>query len=360
MKKVFCILLLLLISTHVYADDYKTLDSFGRTEQGFTFSDAANSMTEGKKVFAASEMWEKICEFAVSEIKSNLGAVSVIFALSLLLAAFTTAGSSFKSGQNTAFLTVYMIITGILTSAFADISKLGISLIENTSLFLNSAVPILGTAIISSAGAGVFSALSPQILIFSNLVCNIIKSIGLPAVYFSLALSLIGNLSPGFSFAKLSKVIRCAALWVVSGTVTIFSAIIGISGMSCRTLNTAALKGAKFAVSSMVPVLGSLLSDSIEAVAGGAASLKNVIGTAGILFIVIYVLYPLIKIAAVIFIYKISSALMSTFCDKRITAVIDDMASVLSCIIGFIAACAISAVISLSVLLSASELGGML
>lgn len=360
MKKVLLFLLLLFISFPVYAEDYKELDAFGKTEQGFTFSEAVKSMTDGKQVVSANELWQKIGEAAVSEIKTNLSAVTVIFALSFLLAAFSSSKYKFKSGENAAFLAVYMIIIGILTSAFGEISKTGVSLIENTALFLNAIIPILGTAIIGSAGAGVLASLSPQILIFSSLSCNIIKSIGLPAVYFSFALSLVGNLSAHYPLASLAKVIRSAALWAVSGVTAIFSAILAVSGMSCSSLNGAALRGAKFAVSSLVPVLGSLMSDSIEAVAGGALVIKDIIGTAGVLFIIFSVLFPIIKIAAVIFIYRLSSALISAFGDKRITGVIDDMAGVLSAITGFITASAATCIISLSVLLGASNLGGAL
>ncbi|MBO4897765.1 MAG: stage III sporulation protein AE [Clostridia bacterium] len=360
MKKAAVLFLIILITTPVRADDYNKLDSFGITEAGFTFSDAVNSMTDGHQIVKANEMWPKIYEIAVSEINTNLSAVSVIFALSFLLAVFSTSRHRFKGGENAAFLSVYMIITGIITSAFGEISKLGISLIQNTVLFLNSVIPILGTAIAGSAGAGVFASLSPQILIFSSLCGNLIKSIGMPAVYFSFGLSLIGNLSPHYSTASLAKVIRSTALWIVSGAVTIFSAVVSVSGMSCSSLNAAALKSAKFAVSGLVPVLGSLMTDSIEAVAGGAVVIKNIIGSAGILFIFFSVLFPVIKIASVIFIYKISSALIGTFGDKRITSVLDNMAGVLSAITGFIIACSVSCIISLSVLLGASNLGGAL
>ena len=358
MKNVILVLIILTMSSPVCAKEIKPSD-FPETADGFSFSDAANSIMEGKQVFSVSEMWKKVYDTAISEIRANLSAVSLIFALSLLYSVFSTAQTGFKSGANAAFLVVYMIIAGVLVSAFGEISKLGISLIESTTLFLNSVIPLLGTAIIASAGAGVFGALVPQILTFSNLSCNIIKNIGLPAVYFSFALGLIGNISPNFSFAPLSKVIRGAAIWVVSGVVTLFSAVISVSGISAGSLNSVALRGAKFAVSGIVPVLGSILSDSIEAVAGGTSLLKNAVGAAGILFVIISVLYPIIKIAAVILIYKLAAAVLSSFCDKRITTLINDTAGVLSCITGFVAACAVSAIISVSVLLSATGIGGL-
>lgn len=359
MKKVILVFVLILLSFPVYAKDIKLPDSFPDTAQGFSFSDAADSMLEGKQVFTVSEMWEKIYDTAITEVRANIGAASLVFTLSLLLSLLSTAQAGFKSDANAAFLAVYMIIAGVLTSAFGEISKLGVSLIENTALFSNTIIPILGTAIIGSAGAGAFSALAPQILAFSNLSCNLIKNIGLPAVYFSFALGLIGNISPNFSLAPLSKVIRGAALWVVSGAVTLFSTVVSISGMSAGSLSGAALRGAKFAASSMIPVLGSILSDSIEAVAGGAALLKNAIGAAGILFIIISVLYPIIKIAAVILIYKVTAAILSSFSDKRITALLNDATGVLSCITGFIITCAVSVIISVSVLLSATNIGGL-
>lgn len=361
MKKI-CFVLLLLWCTPVFAEEAYDIPADFLVEPDFSFSEAVESLSSGEMIISADELWESVYSFALKEVRGSLSIMCSVFGSAIIFAVISSMENGFgkKGITQTAFFVVYMIITGILITSFKEVADLGSGLIESIVLFQNAAVPMLGAAIVSSGSIGVYSAMSPIILLMAGIASNIIKLIGMPAVYMSFSLSIVGNISERFSLKEISSLVRKAALWIISGVMTIFCAIVGISGMSSGAISGVAAKTLKFAAGSSIPVLGGVLSDSIEAVAAGAVILKNALGAAGIIFLVLMVLFPLLKIAAVILIYKLTGALMRPFADKRIVNVMDDMAGVLGCIIGFIAAVSVAFIISISLLVSSSNVGVMI
>ena len=87
-----------------------------------------------------------------------------------------------------------------------------------------------------------------------------------------------------------------------------------------------ALRAAKFLTSNVVPVIGSMFANAVEVVVGGSLLIKNTVGMFGMLIIFLLVALPIIKIWAIVLIYRIVAALVEPISDKRIAEVVGSMA----------------------------------
>jgi stage III sporulation protein AE len=81
-----------------------------------------------------------------------------------------------------------------------------------------------------------------------------------------------------------------------------------------------------------------MFSDTIEVAAGYIAMLKQGLGVVGAFIILGLILYPLLKIAAVAFIYKISGAIVEPMGNAKTAAVLESMSSQLFLILSAMAA----------------------
>ena len=91
---------------------------------------------------------------------------------------------------------------------------------------------------------------------------------------------------------------------------TIFTGLMSIYGVASTVGDAVSLRTAKFLTSSFLPVIGGLISDAVETVAGATLILKSTVHIAGILLLFYLVAFPLIKILVLVFVYKLAAALI--------------------------------------------------
>lgn len=100
-----------------------------------------------------------------------------------------------------------------------------------------------------------------------------------------------------------------------------------IQGLSSSMADGVISRTAKYTVGAFLPVVGGLLSDSIDAVIGASLLIKGAVGTYGLIAIVLIVAMPLIKLLSLIIIYRFAAAVVEPIADKRIVNCISDVAT---------------------------------
>lgn len=76
--------------------------------------------------------------------------------------------------------------------------------------------------------------------------------------------------------------------WSLKTILTVFTTYMTVTGVVSGTTDAAALKATKVTISSVVPVVGGILSDASEAVLVSAGLMKNAAGIYGILAVLRY------------------------------------------------------------------------
>ena len=371
MKVFFIILVILLMPCNVSADDIyslwdttssQTLDNTAEISPDFSFDAAVRDMASGGGTFAVRDLMKNIMNFMLSEVMLSLRVLGRVIILGVLCGILSGLhiGKSAEGLKDVAFFVSYIVIAGIATTSFLEVAAAGGRVVGDMVLFTNAAVPAMGGLLVAAGSPSVFAALSPSLMLSAGAAGTLIKTVGLPAVYISLSLCLVSHINEKYSVRKLAMLIKNTAFWIVCAALTVFTAITGVVGFAAGTLDGITAKTAKFAASSAVPVLGGILSDSVEAVAGAAIILKNAAGAAGIIFIILGIIHPLIKIGAVILTYKLAAAVLQPVSDKRVIEALSDMGDVLAALMGMVAAAGVTMIVVLAMLINASNLGAML
>ena len=144
-----------------------------------------------------------------------------------------------------------------------------------------------------------------------------------PLIYLYLAFG-IGNAALGTEILKrFQDTIKSIMTWSLKTILYIFTAYISITGVISGTTDAAALKAAKLTISSVVPVVGGILSDASETILVSAGMVKNAAGIYGLFAILAIWIGPFLRIGCHYLMLKGMGALCGIFSGKNTSGLIE-------------------------------------
>ena len=120
-----------------------------------------------------------------------------------------------------------------------------------------------------------------------------------------------------------------------------------VSGVIAGSTDAVTVKAAKFTMSSLVPVVGGILSDAAETVLAGARILKNAVGVFGMLAVLCMCVAPFLQLGIHYLTYKVTSALSATVSSGRVAGLIDQIGGAFGLVLGMTGASALLLLISM-------------
>ena len=198
--------------------------------------------------------------------------------------------------------------------------------------------PVLTTALAAQGGITASAALYTGTIAFITLLSILVSRLLIPLVYLFLLFSVAGSaIGEGF-FRNLADGVKHLLTWLLKTLLIVFTTYMSVTGVVSGTTDAAALKTAKVTLSSVVPVVGGILSDASESVLVSMDILKNAAGIYGILAVLALFMGPFVKVGVQYLLLKGSAALCSLFGDKRISSLIGDFSTAMGLLVAMVAA----------------------
>lgn len=240
-----------------------------------------------------------------------------------------------------------LAVTAIAVTDANSLIGMGREALDRMGAFSKLLLPAV-TAAAAAAGSP-SGAVARQLatMLFSDLLITLITQLLLPLVYAYLA-ACVGYAAVGNDGLKR---IAGALKWVVTAVLTtvllIFVGYLTISGVIAGSADAVTVKAAKFTMSSLVPVVGGILSDAAETVLAGAGVLKNTVGVFGMLVVLCMCVVPFLQLGVHYLVYKLTAALSATVTEGRVAGLIDQISGAFGLVLGMTGACALLLLISL-------------
>lgn len=353
MKRLYILVILLfsVFAVNCYAAEIPKLGG------EYEFNERAEALAEGRFSLSPTRIINNIGNALFEEIYESADIMLVLIA-SAALSGMVTVTNSAMSGSSMNDVTFFACFTMVATVAVKcflvslDYAK---DVINLMSEFITKLSPMLLTMILSSGMAGSAAAFKPILSGAVYVITVIVDKCLVPLILFGAVLSIVNNISGKVQISGYTKLVQSVSKWILTAVLTMFTGITSIYGFTTPVLDALGARAAKFAVGSFVPVVGGLLSDSIETVVGGSMLVKNSIGTAGVITICAICLVPIIKIAAMVLILKLSAAAVEPLADKRITGLIQDIASVTTTIMAMVITVSVMFVICISIMIATTN-----
>ena len=198
--------------------------------------------------------------------------------------------------------------------------------------------PVLTAGLAAQGGAAASGALYMGTTAFTALMGTLISRVITPMVYLFLAFSVAYSALGEAVMKKFADAIKSLLSWLLKTVMIVFTTYMSVTGVVSGTTDAAALKAAKLTISSVVPVVGGILSDASESVLVGMAIMKNTAGIYGILAVLAVFMGPFLKIGAQYLMLKLSAAVCGIFAGKNISALVEDFSSAMGLLLAMLAA----------------------
>ena len=224
-------------------------------------------------------------------------------------------------------LTGTVTVAGILLFSTNAMISVGADTVREMSEYGKLLYPVLSTAMAAQGGLTASAALYAGTAALDLVLSSLISGFLIPMVYLFLALAAANSATGEAMLKKTRDLLKSFMTWCLKTLLTVFTTYMSITGVVSGTTDAAALKATKVTISSMVPVVGGILSDASEAVLVSAGLAKNMAGVYGILALLAVFLGPFFKIGLQYMVLKATAAFCGIFGAKRITELIEDFSS---------------------------------
>ncbi len=186
-------------------------------------------------------------------------------------------------------------LCAVMAGSFQTMISLASDTVQQISDYGACLLPIMASATAMSGGLTSASALYVGTVLFSQLLLQLISKLLIPAVYFYLAIATAEAALGNEMLTELREFVG----WVISKSLRVllylFIAYLTITGVISGKTDAAAVKATKAAVSGMIPVVGSILSDASETLLAGASIVKSSAGVIGMLAVLAICLLPFLR-----------------------------------------------------------------
>lgn len=250
----------------------------------------------------------------------SLSVIAAVMMVSLL----RTFSGSIKTAAE---LAGTVAIAGILLLNANSMIRLGADTVTELSDYGKLLCPVMTAAMAAQGGVTTSAALYTGTAAFDTLLSSLISRLLVPMVYLFLALAAANSAVGEELLKRMRDTVKSTMSWCLKTILTVFTTYMGITGVVSGTTDAVTLKATKMTISSVVPVVGGILSDASEAVLVSAGLMKNAAGIYGILAVLAVFLEPFLKIGAHYLVLKITAAVCALIGPKEMTGLIEDFST---------------------------------
>lgn len=262
---------------------------------------------------AIAELLHKACEALrpdlAEAVKTGTGMVAIAIVTSLLQ---SFAGVS----KSMVTLTGVLLISLQLMHSANSMIRLGCETISELSAYGKLLLPVMTAALAAQGAVTASTSLYVGTAVFDTLLSGLITGFLKPLVYLFLGIGISASALGDDTLKRIQDTVKCFITWSLKTALMVFTAYMGITGVVSGTTDAAALKATKLTISTVVPVVGGILSDASEAVLVSVGVMKNAAGIYGILAAFSIFLSPFLKIGAHYLILK-AAAMVCGILDSK-------------------------------------------
>ena len=319
--------------------EFDELDRLLSSKTTVTFSEIYNAMRNGQVDEAMENALRAFTDSVIYELRTSRVIALQILAVIILGSTFAQlSGNMGEYVMENGFMVTYMVIVSLLLGDFLVVQSIVTDTVGNVTDFMKAFYPMYASSILYVQGPE-SAGYSQSIIVLVIYMCqNGIIKIILPLIKCSGLISLVNNLNREDYFSRLANLMKSIAKW---GLGTMFVVVTGINVV--KSMIAPAMD--KVSRNGVLRMLGKLSGmSSVSAVLGVIVStgqfIKNCMGMACTVVVVILAAVQMIKILVIVFTLRCIAALVQPIGDKRYAEGVGVMASSIEMMLW---ACGISA-----------------
>lgn len=299
-----------------FSDIDKMLGQQESTEE-LDFRELVERLLDGEEI-EKGWLLQKIFSAVFSEVREFRGTLIQIVILCIVFAILYNFANVFESPTVTeiSFYMVYVILLVLLMQSFFVLRDVTVLAISRVITFLKVMIPTFTASMVFSGQITTAAGFYDLTFLLIYAMEWVLQYLVIPGIQIYVVLELMNYLTGEEMLSRMTSLIKSGILWV---TKFLFTVVIGINVV--QNLLTPVIDTFKSGMiaktAGMMPGLGTSINAVTEIMVGSGIIIKNGIGMAAIVVLLILCAGPLIKVWVMTFLYKLLAAMMQPVSDKR-------------------------------------------
>lgn len=297
--------------------------------RGIDFNNLISGLTQGKSPLDSENIFETIGNATVKVIKENLSLMTIIIGIALISGVISeTLPDENKELKTIVSFICYGLTISIMLREFGIIVSGTRNVIEQISGFEEIAMPVLTTMLSAVGSINAGTVYQPLMGLLSGSIILVINTVVLPIILVGGILGIIDSITERVQLKQMFSLCKTAVKWVLGVITTVYFGLTAIQGITASTFDSVSIRTAKFAVERLVPIIGNMVSGTMDTVLGCGIIIKNATGVTAIVIVLSLVYTQLISIIGIMFTYRITAAICEPIADKRFTNMLVSIADI--------------------------------
>ena len=157
----------------------------------------------------------------------------------------------------------------------------------------------------------------------------------------------------------IAKFMKSSTVWILGIIMTLFVGVASLEGNLSSSVDGVTAKTTKAAVSNFIPVVGKILGDAVDTVMGCSIILKNAVGVVGVIVIIGICIVPILKLAILMIMYYLGSALCQPIADAKIIQLLAHMGDTFKMLLAILCSVSVMLIIGVTLIIQISNSGAM-
>ncbi|HHY25477.1 MAG TPA: stage III sporulation protein AE [Desulfitobacterium dehalogenans] len=326
----------------------------------FSLAKLFDDLRQGNINLHPVEIGRTLLALLGKEILESAPLIGKLLILAVLTAVLQQLQSAF-SGEvgKMAQILAYLVLMGIALATFQIAIKVASDSIQTMTGFMQTLLPVMMTMLVAMGNLTTAALFKPIVLGSLTFLATLIKTVALPLFFLAAVLKLFNHISNEFKLSRLAGLLEFTGKLSLGIILTVFIGVMAVQGVTGGVADGVVLRTAKYSAD-LIPVVGKFFKDAVELVVTSGLLLKNALGIVAIIALALICLGPVVKLVAMILVFKISSALIEPLGQKELADTLQEMSKSLIFIFASVASVAIMFFMAIAVVVGSGNLTVML
>lgn len=343
------------ISTFLSDSKKYTEDTFGEIDISELFTKSITGNIDNSTII--NVVFSLLGDNIKSALTTIASVMVVVIIHSILKAISENLGN--ENVSKIAYYIEYILIITLVMTNFSTIITEMKEAVQNLTGFANTLIPLMITLMITTGNIVSSGMLQPILLLLITFISNFMTNILIPIALVSTALGIISKISDQAQVGKLSKFLHSSMVWILGTVLTLFVSVTSLEGGLTASIDGVTAKAAKTAISSVVPVIGSILGDAVNTIVGCSNIIKNAVGMVGIVVIIAICIRPILQLAVLTVTYYLGAALCEPIADEKVVGILEQMGGTFKIFLAVMFALTALLIIGIAIVMKISNSGIM-
>ena len=327
---------------------------------GFSLARMFDDLKSGTLDLSPEKLIQSLLGILGREILNSAPLIGKLLILAVLCAVLGQLQVAYGGTVGkTAQVMTYLVLLSLALTSFREALSYATGTIDTMVGLMQTLFPVMLTLLISMGNLTSAALFKPLIMGSLTVLATMIKTGVLPLFFLAAVLRLFNHISDQFKLTKLAGLLEFGGKLSLGFIMTVFIGVMTIQGVTGGVADSVVFRTAKYSAD-LIPVVGKFFKDAVELVVTSGLLLKNAVGIIAMLAIIVICVAPLLKIFAMILVFRISAALIEPLGEKVLAESLQDMAKSLTFILVTVVAVAVMFFMTVAVVIGTGTFSVML